>query len=82
VTKLFNIHISRVTSKGVTSKEFLVEKFGLYVNRYPDGHFLEGHVKDVQLAVVDEKNNVKTYPFIGLWISTVDLTQKKEDKKP
>ena len=70
---MFRIHISQVNPRGGTlSRTFEVDKFGLYVNRYPDKHELAGNVKDVQLALVKDEKIINTYPFIGLWVSLVE----------
>ena len=71
---MFEVKIRQVTKKETRSKSFMVERFGLWVNRYPNDFKvpeLAGQLKDIQLAVVED-GMIVTYPFLTLWVKHVE----------
>lgn len=51
---MFEITIDLIGPSGLRTKTVKTTSFGLWVNRYPGGHQLQGEVRDIRLVVLEE----------------------------
>ena len=69
---MFEITIDLIGPSGPRTKTVKTTSFGLWVNRYPDGHQLQGEVRDVRLVVLEEGEKV-AYTFVSFEVKETPI---------